>query len=85
MVNKKRLLWLCRRGIREMDLLFKQFLDEYYEKLSEPELNTLESLLKETDLDIMDWIMGRSEPNNPDYKFIIEQMKQLNSRQLKDN
>ncbi len=85
MPDKKRLIWLTRRGIREMDLLFKQYIKEHYDQLTDEQLLTLESLLNEADLDIMDWIIGRREPSNPDYLKVLNEMQSLKNKQPDEN
>ena len=84
-IEKKRFLWLCRRGIREMDLLFKQYINDHFDKLDEIQKKTLEALLNEPDLDILNWIMEREPVPVPDYSPIIETMKILNEKRLKEN
>jgi len=37
MNERSRLLWQCRRGIREMDILFRDFIDQHYDQLSDDE------------------------------------------------
>lgn len=64
MSERSKLLWHCRRGIREMDILFREFIDHHYDELSEEEKQGLSKLLDEADLDILDWIMGRSKPED---------------------
>ncbi len=64
MSERSKLLWHCRRGIREMDILFREFIDQHYDELSEEEKQGLSKLLDEADLDILDWIMGRSKPED---------------------
>jgi antitoxin CptB len=68
------LKWRCRRGIREMDLLLQAFVDNYFDTLSAEEITAFENLLEQPDLDIMDWIMGRSTPPSPAIKTIIDQI-----------
>ena len=68
------LRWRCRRGIREMDLLLQTFIDKYFDTLSAEEITAFENLLEQPDLDIMDWIMGRSDPPSAAIKTIIEQI-----------
>lgn len=60
--SKSSVLWRCRRGIREMDLLLQRFVENHYHGLSETEQQQFSQLLEETDMDIMDWIMQRREP-----------------------
>ena len=71
MNEKSRLRWRCRRGIREMDILFQNFMDVCYDRLNPGEKESFEVFLDEADLDIFDWIMGRAKPTNDHYlKFI---------------
>ena len=77
MGEQSRLLWRCRRGIKEMDLLFQQYLQQCYPGLSETERKQFEALLEETDLDIYDWILDRSQPDNKLYLPLIAQLQSL--------
>lgn len=47
-----------RRGIREMDLMLGGFADAELSTLNEAELDELETLMGETDADILTWITG---------------------------
>jgi len=67
MIQRSRLIWRCRRGIREMDILLQNYLESHYDGASSEEQNVFEELLEETDLDILSWIM---EKTSPDEKYI---------------
>ncbi len=62
MTANSRVLWRCRRGIREMDLVFGRFVEHHYDQLSPADSECFERLLLENDLDLYDWILGRREP-----------------------
>ncbi len=62
MAADSRVLWRCRRGIRELDMVFARFLDLHYDALSAPDSATFDQLLLENDLDIYDWMLGRLPP-----------------------
>jgi antitoxin CptB len=79
--ERSRLLWHCRRGIREMDILFREFIDDHYDQLSDTEKQGLSKLLDEADLDILDWIMGRSKPGDDTLVSIVARIRE--SRNLK--
>ncbi|MCG8324621.1 MAG: succinate dehydrogenase assembly factor 2 [Thiotrichales bacterium] len=83
--ERSRILWRCRRGMREMDLLFNQYVEEHYNQLDAAGCRALESLLEESDPDIMDWIMRRKEPQRSDYTPIISNMRNLREKLLKSN
>ncbi len=79
MTERSRLMWRCRRGIREMDILFQKFMQQHYAVLSDDEKKNFESFLEEADLDILSWIMGKSAPTNPDYYPLITYFQHLNT------
>lgn len=74
--ERSKLLWHCRRGIREMDILFREFIDQHYDELSEEEKQGLSKLLDEADLDILDWIMGRSKPEDDALISIVARIRE---------
>ena len=78
MNTQSRLAWRCRRGIKEMDILLERFLAEDYPLLNSKQQQTFENFLEETDLDIMSWLMNRSEPANSDYVEIVRRLQQIN-------
>ena len=77
MSELSRLRWRCRRGIKEMDLILQRFLEQSYSSLSPQQQILFAQILDETDLDILDWILGRSEPENTEYNVLIEQFRQI--------
>ena len=81
MNERSRLLWQCRRGIREMDILFRDFIDQHYDQLSDDEKQGLSTLLNEADLDILDWIMGRNKPQDETLIHIVTLIRE--SRNIK--
>ena len=80
MSERSKLLWHCRRGIREMDILFREFIEQHYDNLSEDDKQAFSKLLDEADLDILNWIMGKDTPATEELKRIISIIRQ--SRQL---
>jgi antitoxin CptB len=77
--EKSRLLWRCRRGVKEMDLLLECFLERCYPVLDSDERQAFEAFLEEPDPEILDWIMGRAEPDNPAYRKFIGLLRQINA------
>lgn len=62
-IKRKRLIFRSgHRGTKEMDLLMGSFAEKYVPSFSESELAEYEALLQESDPDLYDWIVGRSEP-----------------------
>ena len=76
-----RLLWRCRRGLKEMDLLLESFLHQHYPALSDADKQVFANLLEESDPDLLNWVMGRSEPENTAYRPLLAQIRS----QIRDN
>ena len=51
-----------RRGIKEMDLILKNFADLKLNSMSEAELEKFENLLLENDQDLYQWSTGQVNP-----------------------
>ena len=73
--KKERLLWRCRRGIKEMDIILQEFINVSYDQLNDEDKNAFSKLLDEQDLDILNWIMGKDKPANDRLANIINIIK----------
>lgn len=71
-----RLLWRCRRGIREMDIVLQDFLSRAYDDLPESDQRLFRDLLDESDLDILNWLMGKEQPASAGLRRIIGLLRQ---------
>jgi antitoxin CptB len=47
-----KLKWHCRRGMKELDVLLTQYLEQNYDKASKKEQQAFENLLKLSDNDL---------------------------------
>ena len=63
-----------------MDILFREFIEQHYDDLSDDDKQSFSTLLDEADLDILNWIMGKDTPNTDELKNIIAIIRK--SRQL---
>lgn len=70
----KRLRWRCRRGMKELDVLFEKFLAEQFDNLTSDQQAVFRALLEEQDLDLLDWCTKKSEPRDHRYSDIISLM-----------
>jgi len=68
----KKLQWQCRRGMLELDVILIPFLNEHFEHLNGGLRDCFTELLKESDSDLYTWIMGFGQCENPDFKNIIQ-------------
>lgn len=63
--ERAKLAWRCRRGMRELDVLLRGFLDRHYAALDSAGRKAFAQLLEENDQDILAWLTGRSDPADP--------------------
>lgn len=71
----QRLRWQCRRGLLELDLLLKWFVDRSYAALSEAEQEAFRRLLAQPDPALLAWIQGQETPPD-ELKCIVEKLTQ---------
>ncbi len=74
-LNEKQLVWRCRRGIRELDVLFTQFRESVYPNLNHQQRLAFQRLLDEQDPIIMDWLFGKSSSEDQELVDIISELK----------
>jgi antitoxin CptB len=56
--DPRRLRWLCRRGMKELDIVLGWYLDECFPSASDAERGTFISLLDLEDPVIWQWLVG---------------------------
>lgn len=52
MTTTNKLKWHCRRGMKELDVLLLQYLEQNYDKASKKDQQAFENLLKLSDNDL---------------------------------
>jgi len=52
------LRWSCRRGMLELDLILRQFLETEYRHLTPPEQGLFKALLTRVDTELFAWLFG---------------------------
>ncbi len=70
-MEKNRLYWASRRGMLELDLILKPFLDDHFDDLEEDDKNRYEALLEEQDPDLFQWFLKGAQPGSADLKRIV--------------
>lgn len=71
----KKLHWKCRRGMKEMDILFEHYLYDYFEAADEAHQQAFEDMCDMQDPIIADYLFERSEPESPIVANIISIMR----------
>lgn len=74
-LSKKRLEWQCRRGMLELDVLLKRYLDDQYEQLNDEQKAIFQDLLSLEDPILWAYITDQEQPEI-DYKDMIDVIRQ---------
>lgn len=72
--SKARLRWACRRGMLELDVLFRPFVDEAYDDLSEPDKRIFQRLLEGEDPTLFAWVMGHEKCQDPELAYMVDKI-----------
>ena len=65
-VEARKLLWRCRRGMKELDVLLERFARERYAQVSVDDQRAFARLLELPDPDLADYFFGHAVPPEPD-------------------
>lgn len=71
----RRLRWLCRRGMKELDVLLQPFVDKHQEELARGDWPEFESLLETEDDLLWDWFQKRGCEDSSRYRKLLEQIR----------
>jgi succinate dehydrogenase flavin-adding protein (antitoxin of CptAB toxin-antitoxin module) len=75
MSEMDRVRWRCRRGLLELDLILQSFLERRFEGLTAQERGVFDELLELPDNDLLDWAMGRSEPDDARFVGVVNLLR----------
>ena len=70
-----RIRWHARRGLLENDLILTRFLDAQLATLDAAEMVLLEELLRWSDNDLLDVLMGRKKCGDVRFDPLVERIK----------
>lgn len=73
--QRGRLRWRCRRGMKELDVLFERFIERGFANLPDSELPSLATLLEQPDQDIYAWLTAREAPENEAIGSIVRRIR----------
>ena len=71
----KRLRWLCRRGMKELDLLLEAFLRQESSSLADGAWPEIEALLACEDDRLWDWFQGRTDAQSATWSDLIDHIR----------
>jgi antitoxin CptB len=75
-MDKKKLQWACRRGMLELDIMFKPFLDNRYDELTAEDKQLFVRLLDEGDQDLYEWLTAKKICEEAGFANMIFQIRE---------
>ena len=78
-INKTK--WKCRRGLRELDLLFRRYSEDNLDSLSQKGFEMFNSILDLEDQPLYDFIFKNESLNSPEKEsFILNNIKNFTDK-----
>jgi antitoxin CptB len=69
---KTKLVWQCRRGMLELDVILIPFLEQHFDSLNDEQKGIFTQLLEQADPDLYTWIMGFGTSDNNNFDNMIQ-------------
>jgi antitoxin CptB len=73
----RRLLWRCRRGMKELDVLLERYARSHLADLSSEDRRTFEQFLELSDPLLADYLLGQRPAPEPQLARLIHSIRQL--------
>jgi antitoxin CptB len=70
-----RMRWKCRRGMLELDLLLRDFLNRGYADLDAAGQQLFDRILDYPDAVLLEWLMGRIRPTDKDVAQLVDKIR----------
>ena len=70
-----RMRWKCRRGMLELDLLLRDFLDSGYPGLDAAGQQLFDRILDYPDAVLLEWLLGRIRPTDKDVAQLVDKIR----------
>ena len=67
----RKLHWMCRRGMKELDVLLEAFLEKNIDDLKSGSWQNFESLLGQEDDQLWDWLQNTKQAACGNYSSLI--------------
>ncbi|ORU90125.1 MAG: hypothetical protein A6F71_03950 [Cycloclasticus sp. symbiont of Poecilosclerida sp. M] len=75
MSERSKLLWRCRRGVKELDVVFTKFFESSYDGLKENEKKTFVRLLELEDPEILSMMLAQIESEDKDIAELVKKIR----------
>lgn len=73
---KRRIRWLTRRGLLELDIALERFMAKYFDRLDDDELTAFVALLDLPDQEFLALVNQKEECSNPALVPLLDKIRQ---------
>ncbi|MCH7502636.1 MAG: succinate dehydrogenase assembly factor 2 [Proteobacteria bacterium] len=73
-MQKSRLRWQCRRGMRELDELLTSYLARHYDEAGDGEKEAFRQLLELSDPELAGYLLGTQIPGSERITNVVERI-----------
>ena len=80
MSELSRLRWLCRRGMKELDVVMTGYLENHYLQASQADQKNFRVLLEMQDPDLFALLVGRDSSDDPNITKMVLFLKSMIGR-----
>ncbi|MEO0998499.1 MAG: succinate dehydrogenase assembly factor 2 [Pseudomonadota bacterium] len=74
-IERRRLAWMCRRGMRELDVVLSAFLEQRYGRADSGQKAAFRRLLECQDPLIFAYLTGREEPPDAPTRALLRALR----------
>ncbi|MCK3655274.1 hypothetical protein A4G19_05740 [Pasteurellaceae bacterium Macca] len=74
-MNRFKIEWACRRGMRELDKMIMPFYQQHFDDLSPSQQQTFVAMLDYTDPELFRWLMNQQPAPTAELQAIVELIK----------
>ena len=74
-MEKNRLVWRCRQGTRELEILLIRYVDSCFDSMTKEEQLTLQSLLEHSNPDLNDWLVYGATVPDRQFSVLVQKIR----------
>jgi len=76
-MQDSRLRWLCRRGMKELDIVMTRYLDSRYAEADEADKKGFIALLEMPDPDLYSLLLGRKTSTDQNAEKVVRSIRDM--------
>lgn len=76
-LQKRHLIWACRRGMLELDIILNRYLENHYEQASLEEQGAFRKLLTYQDPELFKWLVKREAYEGSEDEVLFKLIQKL--------